>query len=217
MPVATPVQGIAGFQSLSCGVGSVVAMRTDGTVWGWGRNFEGQIGDGTFANRSLPVLAVNETVSGPLDLNLQVANSIPPDRIPPFLAATSRAGDLSRFSLSVGVKGITGAGTFAAATDSGRFAAAYNVYVAATVPSGGTPLHFQLDSSNSWSALRWPMADFMRGVALNIQDDVVTAQIFRDVDLSQLAGAEILVGYGTDPDEMAGSGRFRTIFTVPRQ
>jgi len=105
-------------------------------------------------------------------------------------------------------------GTLASSTLPGRFAAGYNVYVAASVPSGGAPLLFQLDSSNSWSPLQWPMAEFMRSVALD-SGVVVTAQILQNADLSQLVGASIIVGYGTDPDEMLRNARFRTVFTVP--
>ena len=215
-PYVGPIPGLAGFQSFRCSTKFGVAMRSDGTVWGWGRNFEGQIGDGTFATREQPVLTVNATADGPLDLNPQVANSIPPDRIPPFFAATYRAGDLSRFSLSVDVKGITGTGTFASASDSGRFAAGYNVYVAASVPSVGAPLYFQLNSNNSWGPLSVPMAEYLRGVALDSQTAVVTTNILQNVDVSTLVGASIYVGYGIDFDEMVRSARYRTIFTVPK-
>ena len=215
-PVATPVPGIAGFQSIKCSFRSAAAMRTDGTVWAWGSNFSGEIGDGSFASRDQPALVVNATVDGPLDLNPQVANSMPPDRIPPFLVAANKSGDLSSISLFVDVKGAPGAGTFASASNFGNFAAAYNVYVAASVPSGGTPLYYQLDSNNNWSALRWPMAEFMRGVALDSQTALVRVQILQNTDLSQLVGASILVGYGTDPDEMVRGARYRTIFTVPQ-
>ena len=40
---------------------------------------------------------------------------------------------------------------------------------------------------------------------------------YENADLSKLAGAEILVGYGTDPDEMLASGRYQKILTVPAQ
>jgi alpha-tubulin suppressor-like RCC1 family protein len=213
---AAGVADPAGFQSVSCGAAATVAMRSDGTVWTWGRNFEGQLGDGTFAARNQPALAVNQTLTGVLDLNPQIANSIPPGRTPPFLARAIRAGDLSRFSLSVDIKGITGTGAFASST--GRFAAAYNVYVAAGVSLGGTPIYLQLDSRNNWSALQWPMAEFLRGVALDSQNNTVTAQILQNIDLSSplLPGTSIIVGYGTDPDEMLRSGRIRIIFTVPQ-
>ncbi len=112
---------------------------------------------------------------------------------------------------------VTPAGTFASEAHLGRFAAAYDVYVAASVPIGGTRLYFQLESGNDWSSLRWPMAEFMRGVALDSQNAVVRAQILQNVDVSGLAGTSVFVGYGTDPDEMLSNSRFRTIFTVPQQ
>jgi hypothetical protein len=184
---------------------------------GKGRNFEGQVGDGTFASRDQPALTVNQSASGPLDLIPDGPNDIPPDKAPPFLVTTSRAGDLADISLSVDVRGITGTGTFASATALGRFAASYNVYVAASVPTGVDPLYLQLDSDKNWSALQWPMAEFLRAVALDSQNEVVTAQILQNVDLSspELASASVIVGYGTDPDEMLRSSRYRIIFTVP--
>jgi alpha-tubulin suppressor-like RCC1 family protein len=33
-----------------------IVLRSDGTLWGWGRNDWGQLGDGTNAFRSEPVL-----------------------------------------------------------------------------------------------------------------------------------------------------------------
>jgi len=69
-----------------------------------------------------------------------------------------------------------------------------------------------------WSVLRWPMSAFMSSVALDSQNSLVRAQILQDADLSspQLLGASIIVGYGTDPDEMLRNARYRTIFTAPR-
>ena len=102
--LARPIVGIDGFQGIAGGVGSAVALRTDGTVWAWGSNFEGQVGDATFAQHDTPVLTVNATVDGALDLNPQVANSIPPDKVPPFFALTDRAGDLSKLTVSTTIK-----------------------------------------------------------------------------------------------------------------
>lgn len=216
-PVPGVIAGIAGFQNVSCGTNFAAAMRTDGSVWAWGGNFFGQVGDGTFAARDQPALAVNEMASGPLDLIPEIANSIPPDRIPPYFARATRAGDLDAISLSVDIRGTGPSGAVAQGEVPGRFAAGYNLYVAAGVPMSGVTQYFQLDSGNNWSALAWPMTEYLRGVALNSQDDVIEVRILRDTDVSQLAGASMLVGYGLDPEEMLKNNRYRTIFTVPRR
>ncbi len=55
--VATPVQvaGLEGFTSVADGNGFVIALKSDGTVWGWGINSSGQLGDGTTMERTRPV------------------------------------------------------------------------------------------------------------------------------------------------------------------
>ncbi|WP_275423165.1 S8 family serine peptidase [Geomonas oryzisoli] len=47
----------AEYTSIAAGIesDSVIALKSDGTVWGWGRNDSGQLGDGTYVNRSTPV------------------------------------------------------------------------------------------------------------------------------------------------------------------
>jgi len=65
----TPVQvsSLAGVTAIATG-GSVygshtLAMTSDGTVWAWGYNYYGQLGDGTTTNRTTPV-----QVSGLMDV-----------------------------------------------------------------------------------------------------------------------------------------------------
>jgi alpha-tubulin suppressor-like RCC1 family protein len=36
-----------------------LALKGDGTVWAWGSNSDGQLGDGTTANRNTPVQVKN--------------------------------------------------------------------------------------------------------------------------------------------------------------
>ncbi|WP_160133099.1 hypothetical protein [Microbacterium sp. SLBN-146] len=45
------------FTSVSSGIQSTVALATDGTVYGWGDNGYGQLGDGSTTNRATPVQA----------------------------------------------------------------------------------------------------------------------------------------------------------------
>jgi alpha-tubulin suppressor-like RCC1 family protein len=42
------------WQSINGGYGHSVGIRTDGTLWAWGDNSSGQLGDGTFFNKDIP-------------------------------------------------------------------------------------------------------------------------------------------------------------------
>ena len=56
---ATPVTTILGgtnWKSLVCGREFVAALKTDGTIWAWGRNDRGQLGLNDTTSRSTPVL-----------------------------------------------------------------------------------------------------------------------------------------------------------------
>ena len=60
---SSPVQTIAGgtnWSSVSCGGDGTAAIKIDGTLWVWGRNIYGRIGDNTTADRSSPV----QTIAG---------------------------------------------------------------------------------------------------------------------------------------------------------
>lgn len=60
---SSPVQTVSGgtnWKQISCGLYHSLALKTDGTLWGWGNNGNGQLGDNTVINRSSPV----QTVSG---------------------------------------------------------------------------------------------------------------------------------------------------------
>ncbi|AFC99896.1 regulator of chromosome condensation RCC1 [Methanocella conradii HZ254] len=54
----TPVQvvGLNNVESISAGNGYTIALKNDGTVWAWGMNNIGQLGDGTRENRYTPVM-----------------------------------------------------------------------------------------------------------------------------------------------------------------
>jgi alpha-tubulin suppressor-like RCC1 family protein len=52
--ISVGASGITGWRQISAGVGSALAIRDDGTLWSWGRNNYGQVGDNTSASRSTP-------------------------------------------------------------------------------------------------------------------------------------------------------------------
>ena len=49
------VAGLAGVQAIAAGSSHTVALKGDGTLWAWGANGSGQLGDGTFEDRLVPV------------------------------------------------------------------------------------------------------------------------------------------------------------------
>jgi len=58
---STPVQvqNLNNVTAIAAGLDYTVALRNDGTVWAWGYNWAGQLGDGTTTNRSTPVQVQN--------------------------------------------------------------------------------------------------------------------------------------------------------------
>jgi alpha-tubulin suppressor-like RCC1 family protein len=57
----SPVQTIAGgtnWKQVSCGYQCTAAIKTDGTLWVWGSNYRGQIGDNTITDKSSPVQTI---------------------------------------------------------------------------------------------------------------------------------------------------------------
>ena len=60
---SSPVQTIAGgtnWKQVATGYYHTAAIKTDGTLWSWGYNSEGQLGDSTLTQRSSPV----QTIAG---------------------------------------------------------------------------------------------------------------------------------------------------------
>jgi alpha-tubulin suppressor-like RCC1 family protein len=58
-PVKIGAGGIISFK-ISCGRNHSAAVKTDGTLWAWGQNYYGQLGDDTTDDRSSPV----QTITG---------------------------------------------------------------------------------------------------------------------------------------------------------
>lgn len=54
VPVPTKVEGIRGVKAIAAGDSHMLALKSDGTVWSWGSNEYGQLGDDTFDSRYTP-------------------------------------------------------------------------------------------------------------------------------------------------------------------
>ena len=53
------VSGLTNVVGISAGWFHILAVKSDGTVWGWGNNSHGELGDGTPVNRWAPVQVLN--------------------------------------------------------------------------------------------------------------------------------------------------------------
>jgi alpha-tubulin suppressor-like RCC1 family protein len=60
-PTPWQVEGLTQFVAAAAGSSYSLALRADGTVWAWGHNFFGQLGDGTRQQRLRPVRVVGLT------------------------------------------------------------------------------------------------------------------------------------------------------------
>ncbi len=53
-PVAVQVKGLSDVKAIAMGRGHALALKNDGTVWAWGLNSQGQLGDGTVTYTTSP-------------------------------------------------------------------------------------------------------------------------------------------------------------------
>ncbi len=52
------VRNLVGISAIAAGESHSLALNEDGTVWAWGRNYEGELGDGTYTQRNIPVQVI---------------------------------------------------------------------------------------------------------------------------------------------------------------
>lgn len=59
--IPSPVTGLSSLTAVSGSGNHTLALKSNGTVWAWGANFYGEVGDGTTITRALPVKVSNLT------------------------------------------------------------------------------------------------------------------------------------------------------------
>jgi hypothetical protein len=74
------------YSKVSAGTNHTLALKSDGTIWSWGYNVFGQLGDGTTANRYYPVQIGNDsqwiTISAGKDFTLALKSDRAGGEIP---------------------------------------------------------------------------------------------------------------------------------------
>jgi len=215
----------SGVAAIAAGSGRTCALNTASYVMCWGYNSNGQLGDATFVQHSSPVLVVNSSVDGFLNLNSDAVIIPPPDLNVPFFVITSGAITATSASVSTTTK-------FNAA-DVGTSGA---VFVTAMVPASSVGALQSLASSGQAAALTqaatadgsfvliqltatgWqqvlggtliPFASGVLGKQLSVQP------ILNGTNTKNLQGAQYCVGYGTSAAEMIATGRMRVVATIP--
>lgn len=58
-----PVKVMEDVASVSCGLSYTAALKTDGTLWTWGSNRDGQLGNGTFSDGDKPIQVLDGVVA----------------------------------------------------------------------------------------------------------------------------------------------------------
>jgi len=212
------------FTTFSVGGEHTLAVKSDGSLWSFGWNGYGQIGDGTFDDQFSYVGVVNSLVNGFLNLSpAKPPLTVPVGKRPPFLVETNKIGGNLQLSLksNISLNSFADAGNKLAGSNA-LAAAGYNVYVAAIIPGSAAtataparPVSVYLKTQlASWQPyLGGPITEYLRGVTQG-NDQKIVVDILTSTDISSLVGTQFLLGYGTDATEMLNAGRFRVVYEV---
>ncbi|MGH7454639.1 MAG: RCC1 domain-containing protein, partial [bacterium] len=86
----------------------VIALKGDGTVWAWGHNDLGQLGNGTFENSDLPVIVKNLTEVVAISANYDYNLALTKDGTVWFWGFEGREGEALRGrNIPVRIEGLT--------------------------------------------------------------------------------------------------------------
>jgi len=221
-----------GFMSVS--QGHTLAVLLDGRVLTWGSNDYGQLGDGTFSQRSNPALAIRSAVDGFLNLTGNSSIKVPSSQNVPFFIKVKSTALAERPTVSVNLK--------PSASDTGKSG---SVFVTAVVPPGtlgnapvavNSPKHvlsatpqevaaastcpvttnplslIQLTPTGWQTVVNGQLIPYASGV---LGDQLAAQTILNGTDTSNLKGAEFCVGYGTSAEDMVNNGNIRAVATIP--
>ena len=224
--IPAKVPGLTGIADISMSSTFVLALRSDGTVLSWGENYNGQLGDGTFARRLTPVAVVNETADGFLNLYPGTSFEVPPNIGVPFFV--DAVGSLAASNASVSTKtkfnapdvGKSGAVFVTAAVPPGTLGATQTTTTARSVSrtsaraASSTPAFtlIQLTPSGWQPVVNGQLIAYASGV---LGDQLAAQTILNNTDTTNLKGAQFCLGYGASADQMIALGSMRVVATIP--
>lgn len=218
--------------------GGAISMSIDsggcGTI-----NYSGgstSLGSGTYSISGNTLTAALSSLYGPINLVLTSlgTNTITPTTPLPPPPTTQSLFTVPSGQMPAEAVTVTPSGTFGAATlvvrldlskvlsggsftGNGQFAAGYNVYVGALVPSGilgfSSPTWFVYPVSKAWTTLGSPIAAYLESIAPEATS-AVEISILQSMNVTGLVGAEIYIGYGTSDSEMLEKKRYRGVYFV---
>jgi alpha-tubulin suppressor-like RCC1 family protein len=232
---AAPVQvnvvsGVAAIAASKAGVRTSpfsAAIKSDGTVYTWGDNQEGQLGDGTYALRQNPVVALRENGAGSLathdwflDLSPAITKSVPASVTPSFdMINGASGGDANKTVVATVQFNAADVGTEGGVYIIGKVpvAGAYALGVATNLrqktQSGQTNyVQVQLTTTGFQPVTNGQLAPFVTGT---LGAALAAQTILNNVDTTTLPGAEFCIGYGASATSMMTNGTLRSAVSVP--
>jgi hypothetical protein len=205
------------------GADYTLALKPDGSVYGWGANELGELGDGTMMQHRTPALVVNASLDGFLNLSSDAAIIPPPALNVPFFVVASGAITATSASVSITTKfnaadvGKSGAVFITAMVPAGSLVSAQSAMNAAGVgvsaEGAASPLVLIQLTSSGWQAVvNGQLIPYASGV---LGDQLAAQTILTNADTSNLKGAAFCLGYGTSAEQMIAAGTMRTVATIP--
>ena len=225
--VPAPLVGLGDIARIAAGAAVSAFIRTDGQVLMGGKNFIGQLGDGTFAARPNLNLVVNASADGFLNLGAGADSKVAASLAVPFyVAATGGIAD-QRASVATSTKfnpsdsGKSGAVYITASVPTGSSLAESALTVSSasgprpTKAAGTSPTGFtliQLTPTGWQPVTNGQLLPYSSGV---LGDQLAAQTILNGTDTSTLKGAEFCVGYGSTAQDMVSNGNIRAVATIP--
>ncbi|HBI25862.1 TPA: hypothetical protein DDX30_03695 [Candidatus Wolfebacteria bacterium] len=160
-PIQTP--GLVGVATIGAGEQHSLALKSDGTVWAWGVNWNGQLGDGTQTDRTAPVQSAINLGAGVYTSYLDAGGAASYT----WNSLTYTGQYPSGSTLSIKVKGSTTASapSFASGTcDSGAVATNGSITLNTTcAPTNSRYLWYQVTLANGGNTAITPSLDSVTG------------------------------------------------------